>query len=67
MKNRTLINGFVFLGAGLLVRSLSSFLAHFMIFGTAQDFVMGFFDGLAVVAFLTAIFLMVRGSRSREE
>jgi hypothetical protein len=51
MSNRTYLNGLVFLGAGLLASSVSSFLVHFAIFGNATDFIKGVFDGLSVVAF----------------
>ena len=60
MNNKNFINGFVVLSAGLLARSVSSFLEIFTIFGTATDFVRGVFDGLAVVAFGVAIVLLVR-------
>ena len=63
MNNRTFINGLVFLGAGLLASSVSSFLVHFAIFGNASDFIRGVFDGLSVVAFCVAIFLLVRSRR----
>jgi len=60
MNNKTFINGFVVLGAGLLASSVSSFLQTFTIFGTATDFVSGVFDGLSVVAFGVAIVILVR-------
>jgi hypothetical protein len=60
MGNRTFINGLVFLGVGLLASSVSSFLVHFAIFGTVTDFIRGFFDGLSVVAFCVAIFVLIR-------
>jgi hypothetical protein len=63
MSNRTFINGLVFLGAGLLASSVSSFLAHFAVFGNATDFIRGVFDGLSVVAFCVAIFVLVRSSK----
>jgi hypothetical protein len=60
MSNRTFINGLVFLGAGLLASSVSSFLTHFAIFGSTTDFARGLFDGLSVVAFCVAIFVLIR-------
>lgn len=63
MGNRMLVNGLVFLGAGLLASSVSSFLVHFAIFGSATDFARGLFDGLSVVAFCVAIFVLVRSRR----
>jgi hypothetical protein len=64
MSNRTYLNGLVFLGAGLLASGVSSFLAHFAVFGIATDFIRGLFDGLSVVTFCVAIFLHVRSRRS---
>jgi hypothetical protein len=63
VDNKTLINGLVVLAAGLLASSVSSFLKTFALFGTATDLYSGFFDGLAVVAFCLAIFVLVRSSR----
>jgi len=60
MNNKAFISGFVVLGAGLLARSVSSFLETFTIFGTTTDFVRGVFDGLSVVAFGVAIVILVR-------
>jgi hypothetical protein len=60
MNNKAFISGFVVLGAGLLASSVSSFIETFTIFGTATDFVRGIFDGLSVVAFCVAIFVLVR-------
>jgi hypothetical protein len=60
MSNRTYLNGLVFLGAGLLASSVSSFLVHFAIFGNATDFIKVVFDGLSVVAFCVAIFVLIR-------
>jgi hypothetical protein len=63
MGNRTLVHGLVFLGAGFLASSVSSFLMDFAVFGTATDFARGLFDGLSVVAFCVAIFVLVRSRR----
>jgi hypothetical protein len=60
MDNRASINGWVVMGAGLFASSLSSFLEHFAILGAATDFARGLCDGLSVVAFAVAIFLLVR-------
>jgi hypothetical protein len=67
MGNKILIDGLVILGAGLLASSISSFLEHVAVFGTANDFMRGFFDGLAVIAFLAAIFVLVRSRRTTQE
>lgn len=60
MPNRTFTNGLIILAAGLLASSVSSLLEIFSLFGSGTNFVRGFFDGLAVVAFCGAIYLMVR-------
>jgi predicted Co/Zn/Cd cation transporter (cation efflux family) len=67
MDNRKLINGLVLLGAELFASSMSSFLEHFAIFGTAIDFTRGLFDGLSVVTFCVAIFFLVRSRRTTRE
>jgi hypothetical protein len=63
MANRTLVNGLIILAAGLVASSVSSFLEHFAILGAATEFTRGLFDGLAVVAFCVAIFVLVRARR----
>ena len=63
MDNKKLINGLAILGAGLLASSVSSFLEDFAIFGNANNFLRGFFDGLSVVAFCIAIFVLIRSKR----
>jgi hypothetical protein len=64
MNNKTQIDGLIILGAGLLASSISSFLEHFAIFETATDFSRGLFDGLSIVAFCMAIFVLVRSRRT---
>jgi hypothetical protein len=66
MMDRIMIDGLVILGTGLLTSSASSFLEHFVIFGTATDFARGFLDGLSVVAYVVAIFVLVRSRRRAE-
>jgi len=66
LDNRKFINGLAILGAGLLASSVSSFLEHFAIFGTGTGFTRGFFDGLSVVAFGVAIFVLVRSGRTTQ-
>lgn len=56
-----MFNGLMVLVTGLFTSSISSFLEHFTILGAATDFFSGFFDGLSVVAFSVAIFIMIRG------
>jgi hypothetical protein len=64
MSNKTLSNGIICFGAGLGASSLSSFLDHWAVLGDATDFGAGFFDGLAVVAFAVAIFILVRDRKT---
>jgi hypothetical protein len=63
MDNKAFTNGLVALGIGLLASSVSSFLETFAIFGTTTEFARGLFDGLSVVAFCVAIFVLVRSRR----
>ena len=65
MDNKVLVNGLLILGMGLLASSVSSFLAHYAILGTATDFTRGIFDGLSVVAFGVAILVLVRSQRTK--
>ena len=67
LDDRNFINGLAILGAGLLASSVSSFLEHFAVLGTATDFTRGFFDGLAVVAFGVAIFALIRSRRNIQQ
>jgi hypothetical protein len=64
MGNTTSTNGLIILAAGFLASSVSSFLEHFALLGTATEFATGLFDGLSVVAFCVAIFVLVRGARA---
>jgi hypothetical protein len=64
MSDKTLSNGMICFGAGLCASSLSSFLGHFSVLGDSTDFGAGFFDGLAVVAFAVAIFILVRNRKT---
>jgi hypothetical protein len=67
MGNRTSTNGLIALGAGFLAASVSSLLGHFTILGTATGFAMGLLDGISVVAFCVAIFVLVRSRRTTQE
>lgn len=60
MENRNFVNGLVVLGIGLLASSTSSFLGHFAMLSAATDFTSGLFDGLSVIAFCTAVFVLAR-------
>ncbi len=51
----------ILFGTGLLASSFSSLLRDFAILGSSTRFVMGFLDGLSVVAFVGAIFFLIRG------
>ena len=64
MGDRNFVNSMVALGAGLFASSISSFLEHFPVLGTATDFTRGLFDGLSAVAFGIAIFLLIRNKRT---
>jgi hypothetical protein len=67
MGNKTTTDGLILLGAGFLASSVSSFLEQFAVLGTATDFATGLFDGISVVAFCVAIFVLVRGRRTTQE
>jgi hypothetical protein len=67
MTNRTLVDGLIILGAGLLASSASSFLEHFAILGTATEYARGLLDGLSVVAYCVAIFVLVRSRSGTQE
>ena len=67
MDNKILTNGLIVLGAGFLASNVSLFLEHFALLGTATGFVRGLFDGLAVVAFCVAIFVLVRSRRTTQD
>lgn len=67
MTYRTLINGLIVLATGLAASSVSSFLDHFALLGTATDFTGGLFDGFSVVAFGVAIFILVGSRRTTQE
>ncbi len=54
-SNRTFLNGWIVLCAGLLASSTSSFLVTVGSLGPATNVAAGFLDGLAVVAFGAAI------------
>jgi hypothetical protein len=62
MSNKMLTNGLLLIGAGLLASSLSSFLTHFA--WGSMEFVRGFLDGLSVVAFAGALYLLVRARKA---
>lgn len=64
MNDRNLIKGLVVLAAGLLASSISSFLEHFAILGTATEFARGLCDGLSMVAFCAAIFILARSKQT---
>jgi len=67
MNNGNFINGLAVLAAGLFASSISSFLGHFPLPGNATDLVRGFFDGLSAVAFVVAIFVLVRNKGVRND
>jgi hypothetical protein len=64
MSNRSVLDGLVVLGVGLLASSASSLLEHIRILGSATDLVRGFLDGLAAGAFCVAVSVLVRNRRA---
>jgi hypothetical protein len=64
MTDKPFMNGLIVFGIGLLLSSLSSFIEHFSLFGTLKDFILGFLDGVSVIAFAVAIYLLVRERKS---
>ena len=67
MDNRNFINGLAILAVGLFASSISSFLEHFALLGNATDLARGFFDGLAAIVFVVAIFVLVRSKGIRND
>ncbi len=63
--NKKYTKGMAFLGAGLLARSISSFLNHMLFLGGSTYFWEGMLDGLSAVFFMAAIYLLVK-SRKEE-
>ena len=61
--NRDSVRGMVLLGLGLLAGSVNSFLERFVAASSAVNWVRGFLDGLAVVVFAAATFLLARALR----
>jgi hypothetical protein len=64
MNNRSVLDGLVVLGVGLLASSASSLLEHIRMLGSATDLARGFLDGLAAGAFCVAVFVLVRNRRT---
>jgi hypothetical protein len=67
VENARLVNGLIVLCAGLFAAAVSSFSEHVTLLGPATGFVRGFFDGLSVVAFAVAIFVLVRSRASGKQ
>jgi hypothetical protein len=66
LSKKAFLDGYVWLVLGLLCTSITSLLDHFAGAGRAANLARGGFDGLAIVAFGTAIFLMVYKARQKE-
>jgi hypothetical protein len=64
MNNRSVLDGLVVMGLGLLFSSASSLLEHIRILGAATDLARGFLDGLAAGMFCVAIFVLVRSRQA---
>lgn len=65
MFNRTLADGHVWFALGLLFSGISSLLDRFAGVVSVGEFMPGFFDGLAVIAFGAAVFFMMSRVRQR--
>ena len=59
MSKKTIVDGYVWFALGLLCTSIVSLLDHFAGVGRLADFVRGALDGLSVVAFGAALFILV--------
>ena len=59
MTKKALADGYVWFALGLLCSSIVSLLDHFAGAGRMADFARGALDGLSVVAFGAALFIMV--------
>jgi hypothetical protein len=64
MNNRSMLDGLVVLTLGLAASSASSLLGHIGVLGSATDLARGFLDGLSVVMFCVAIFVLVRSRQA---
>jgi len=59
MSKRAFANGYVWFALGLLCSSIVSLLDHFAGVGRMANFARGLFDGLSIVAFGAAIFVLI--------
>jgi len=67
LSKKAFLDGYVWLVLGLLCTSITSLLDHFAGAGRAANLARGGLDGLAIVAFGTAIFLMVYKARQSDD
>jgi hypothetical protein len=65
MSEKASVNGYAWLAVGLLLSSIVSLLDHFAGAGPAASFARGILDGLSVVAFGAAVFILVSQTRRR--
>jgi hypothetical protein len=63
MDDSRFASGMAWFFAALLLSSVSSLLEYLPLFGSATSFVEGFCDGLSVIAYGAAVFLLVRSCR----
>lgn len=67
MHHKTLYDGWIMLGAGLLASSLSSLFGQYAARSSAMLFFAGLLEGLAAVAFTWALIVLIRARRSARE
>jgi hypothetical protein len=67
MPKKTVVDGYILFALGLLCSSIVSLLDHFAGVGQMANFARGALDGLSVVAFAAAIFVLVSERARRKE
>ncbi len=67
MPEKAVVDGYVWFALGLLCSSIVSLLDHFAGAGRMANFARGVFDGLSIVAFAAAIFVLVSRRAGRRE
>ena len=63
MLKGTMGKGLAVMAGGMLATGIASLLDRFALLGTATDASIGFLHGLAILAFLVAIPLLIHGAR----
>ncbi len=67
MPKKAAVDGYIWFALGLLCSSIVSLLDHFAGVGRLANFARGVFDGLSVVAFGAAIFVLVSQRARKNE